>query len=121
MSCATYVIRFIAILEIMKVGFDVDVTSILAAAGVVGLAIGFGAQSLVKDFITGFFILLENQYCVGEEIQIGTFKGEVRELGLRTTRVRNEEGQELYIPNGMITQVINLSRKAVAVDESADE
>lgn len=82
----------------------------LAGAGILGLAVGFGAQSLVKDVITGFFILLEGQYAVGEYITTGTFSGIVEEVGLRVTRLRDWGGEYHIIPNGQITAVTNFSR-----------
>jgi moderate conductance mechanosensitive channel len=89
--------------------FNIDLAPLLAGAGVVGLAIGFGAQSLVKDVITGFFIIFEDQFAVGDVVQIGTFKGTVEEIGLRITRVRSWTGEIYIIPNGTIAQVTNFS------------
>lgn len=82
---------------------------LLAGAGVVGLAIGFGAQSMVKDVITGFFIILEDQFAVGDVIQTGTLKGTVEMIGLRSTRLVSWTGEVHIIPNGMITNVTNYS------------
>lgn len=82
----------------------------LAGAGLVGVALGFGAQSLVKDVITGFFILLENQYAVGEYIKTGTYSGFVEEIGLRVTKLRDWSGEYHIIPNGQILSVTNFSR-----------
>ncbi|WP_341416053.1 mechanosensitive ion channel family protein [Paenibacillus filicis] len=104
----TYVVNFIMILMILG-QFNINLGPLLAGAGVVGLAIGFGAQSLVKDVITGFFIIFEDQFAVGDVVQIGTFKGTVEEIGLRITRVRSWTGEIYIIPNGTITQVTNFS------------
>ncbi len=82
----------------------------LAGAGILGVALGFGAQNLVKDVITGFFILLENQYAVGEYITTGNFSGFVEEIGLRVTKLRDWGGEYHIIPNGQITAVTNYSR-----------
>lgn len=82
----------------------------LAGAGLLGVALGFGAQSLVKDVITGFFILLENQYTVGEYINTGGFSGFVEEMGLRVTKLRDWSGEYHIIPNGQIQTVTNFSR-----------
>jgi small conductance mechanosensitive channel len=71
---------------------------------------GFGAQSLVKDVITGFFLLFENQFSVGERVTIDNFTGTVKELGLRSTKIHGDEGGTLTIPNGSITKVVNHSR-----------
>ncbi len=82
----------------------------LAGAGILGVALGFGAQSLIKDVITGFFIVLENQYGVGEYITTGNFSGFVEEIGLRATRLRDWSGEYHIVPNGQITAVTNHSR-----------
>ncbi|MDR0326633.1 MAG: mechanosensitive ion channel family protein [Oscillospiraceae bacterium] len=109
-SVVAYVVWFLAGIQILKVGLLIDVTSILAAAGVLGVAVGFGAQSLVKDVITGFFLLFENQFSVGESVTVDGFTGTVEELGLRSTKIRGEEGEILIIPNGAIAKVVNHSR-----------
>ncbi|TVX99954.1 mechanosensitive ion channel family protein [Cohnella terricola] len=107
-NAASYIINFIAILLILG-EFHIQIAPLLAGAGVIGLAIGFGAQSLVKDVITGFFIILEDQFAVGDVIQTGSFKGTVEMIGLRTTRIRNWTGEVHIIPNGSITEVTNFS------------
>lgn len=104
----TYAVYFTAILAILST-FNIDVRGLIAGAGVIGLAIGFGAQSLVKDVITGFFIVFEDQFAVGDEVQIGTFRGVVEEIGLRTTKVRSYVGEMYIIPNGTISNVVNYS------------
>ncbi|SDD86700.1 small conductance mechanosensitive channel [Paenibacillus sp. UNCCL117] len=104
----TYVVNFIMILMVLG-QFHIDLGPLLAGAGVVGLAIGFGAQSLVKDVITGFFIIFEDQFAVGDVVQIGAYKGNVEEIGLRITRVRSWTGEIHIIPNGTIAQVTNFS------------
>lgn len=93
--------------------FGVNTTSILATAGIGGLAIGFGAQSLVKDFITGFFILLEDQFAVGDFVKIEDFEGVVEELGLRVTKLRDFSGELHIIPNSSIQIVTNKTRGAM--------
>lgn len=87
-----------------------DPKGFLAGAGILGVALGFGAQSLVKDVITGFFIILENQYAVGEYITTGNFSGFVEEIGLRVTKLRDWGGEYHIIPNGQINTVTNFSR-----------
>lgn len=111
----SYTVNFFVILLILsQLGFDL--TPLLAGAGVLGLAIGFGAQSLVKDVITGFFVIFEDQFGVGDVVQIGTYKGTVEEIGLRVTRIRSWTGEEYIIPNGTISQVTNFSiHNAIAV------
>ncbi|NIM40413.1 MAG: mechanosensitive ion channel [Hydrogenophaga sp.] len=88
----------------------VSVAPILGAAGVVGLAVGFGAQSLVKDVITGFFLLLENQIRQGDVVKLGEHAGAVEEVTLRYVQLRDYDGNVHYVPNGEITTVINMSR-----------
>jgi len=89
--------------------FGISVAPILGAAGVVGIALGFGAQSLVKDYFTGFFLLLENQIRIGDVVEAGGRAGVVEELTLRYLRLRDYEGSVHYIPNGAISVVTNKS------------
>jgi small conductance mechanosensitive channel len=89
----------------------VSVAPILGAAGVVGLAVGFGAQSLVRDYFTGFFILLENQIRQGDIVDLGSgHAGVVEEVTLRYVQLRDYDGRVHFVPNGQITTVINLTR-----------
>ncbi|NLY46042.1 MAG: mechanosensitive ion channel family protein [Tissierella sp.] len=104
-----YILMFIGIIMSLEL-FNINTASILATAGIGGLAIGFGAQSLVKDIITGFFILLEDQYSVGDYVQISEMYGIVEELGLRVTKLRAFSGDLHIIPNGSIDIVTNSSR-----------
>lgn len=92
--------------------------SVIAAAGVGGIALGFGAQSLIKDTISGFFIILEDQFSVGDLITIDTLTGTVENMELRITRLKNANGDTYIIPNGEIKKVINHTRdnKLVIVD-----
>ena len=89
--------------------FGVSVAPILGAAGVVGIAVGFGAQSLVKDYFTGFFLLLENQIRIGDAVEAGGKSGVVEELTLRYLRLRDYGGEVHFIPNGNISVVTNKS------------
>lgn len=89
--------------------FGVSVAPILGAAGVVGIAAGFGAQSLVKDYFNGFFLLLENQIRQGDVVEAGGKAGLVEELTLRYLRLRDYSGNVHYIPNGSISTVTNMS------------
>ena len=94
----------------------INVSAVLAGAGIVGLAVGFGAQSLVKDIITGFFIIFEDQFSVGDYIRVGQFEGTVEEIGLRTTKIKSWTGELHIIPNGNILEVTNFSlNNSVAV------
>lgn len=108
-STISYVLIFISGVMLLKV-FNIDIAPVLTAAGVVGLAVGFGAQKLVRDIIAGFFIVLENQYSVGDYITIGAVTGTVAELGMRITQLRDDGGKLVIIANGDIAQVTNHSR-----------
>ena len=90
--------------------FGIDIRPVLAGAGVIGLAIGFGAQSMVKDFVSGLFILVENQYGIGDKVKIGSFEGQVIRITMRSTVLKNDEGKTFYISNGLIKDVINMSQ-----------
>ncbi|MGS0972640.1 MAG: mechanosensitive ion channel family protein [Candidatus Izemoplasmataceae bacterium] len=104
-----YLIWFVvAIISLTEL--NVDITPFIASAGVVGLAIGFGAQEIVKDFITGFFIIFDQAFDVGDIIEVDGFKGSVQELGLRVTRIRNWKGELKIINNGDIQTLINYSK-----------
>ena len=91
-----------------ELGFNIG--PVLASAGIVGLAVGFGAQSLVKDVISGFFILFEDQFGVGDVAKIGDFTGVVERMTLRATVLRNLEGQVYVVPNGNIQNVIVMTK-----------
>jgi len=104
-----YLIWFI-VLIIALTELSVDITPFIASAGVLGLAIGFGAQEIVKDFITGFFLIFDQAFDVGDVIEVDGFKGTVLELGLRVTRIRNWKGEIKIINNGDIQTLINYSR-----------
>lgn len=108
-SVIIYGIYFIAYIMIFE-QLGIKIAPLLAAAGVGGLAIGFGAQSLVKDIITGFFILFENQFTVGDYITIDDKSGIVEELALRITKIRDFNGELHIIPNGSINRVTNKCR-----------
>jgi small-conductance mechanosensitive channel len=95
----------------------VDLAPLIAGAGIAGVALGFGAQSLVKDFLSGFFILLEDQFGVGDEVAVNaggqSINGTVEAVSLRTTVIRDEQGTVHVIPNGSIVVVGNRSRRNV--------
>ncbi len=107
-SVISYVVYFSAIIAILST-LNIRVAGLLAGAGIVGLAVGFGAQSLVKDVITGFFIIFEDQFGVGDYIKINAAEGTVVEIGLRTTKIKGVTGEQFIIPNGSIGEVINYS------------
>lgn len=104
-----YTIVFVGALVLLDAA-GVPVTSLIAGAGIVGLAVGFGAQNLVRDVITGFFILLEDQYGLGDYVSVAGVEGFVEDVGLRTTRLRDFAGNLHTIPNGEISRVTNQSR-----------
>lgn len=103
-----YCIIIFTILAILPI-YGVDVTSIVAGIGVFGAVIGLAFQDVAKDLIAGLSIIIENQFAIGDTISVGDFKGEVIYLGLKTTRIRNYEGQIKIISNRNITEVINYS------------
>ena len=112
-SAVRYTVYFIAFFQILAT-VGVNTTSIVASAGIASVAIGFGAQNLVKDIISGFFIILEGQFDVGDNVKIynqAAFiaEGSVLSLGLRSTKIRSKGGEIYFIPNGTINQVINYS------------
>ncbi len=119
------VMGFIVLLHILSV-FNINLTPILASAGVVGVGVGLGAQSLFKDMLNGIFILVENQYNVGETVKIASLAGTVENLTLRCTTLRDGDGTLYIIPNSQIATVANLSRDfavaslSINVDASAD-
>jgi moderate conductance mechanosensitive channel len=130
------ILQYVLVIAIVVVGtmiilkeIGVDIGPILAAAGIVGLAVGFGAQSLVKDVISGFFILLEDQIRVGDVVSIADKGGLVEKVNLRTTVLRDLAGNVHYIPNGNITVVTNMTKDfsryvfdiGIAYKEDVDE
>ncbi len=120
------VVAVTAVLVLSELG--ISVAPILGAAGVVGVAVGFGAQSLVKDFFSGFFLLLENQIRMGDVVEAGGRAGVVEELTLRYLKLRDYSGNVHYVPNGTISVVTNMTMDfayavidvAIAADEDTD-
>lgn len=108
-SVGGFVIFFVAALEILAL-LGLNLGPMLASAGIAGLAIGFGAQTLVHDFINGFFILLENQYDIGDTIRVAGVKGTVERMSLRNTVLRDEDGTLHIVPNSSIQIVSNTTR-----------
>lgn len=102
----------VALLVILEI-LGVDIMPLLAGAGIVGLAIGFGSQTLVKDLVSGIFIILENQYNVGDTVKIGTYTGKVKKISFRSTVIKDEKEGVVYISNGSIGSVSNLSQNKV--------
>ncbi|HZU23858.1 MAG TPA: mechanosensitive ion channel family protein [Terriglobales bacterium] len=127
-SAGGAIIVFLAIMQILD-AVHINIGPLLASAGVAGLAIGFGAQTLVHDVITGFFVLMENQYDLGDTVRVGGVKGTVELMTLRRTVLRDADGAVHTIPNSQITIVSNLTRDwtqvtlhiAVAYDQPTDK
>ncbi len=113
-SILGYTLTFVLGIMLLR-AFHLDPVPLLTTASVAGLAVGFGAQKLVKDVISGFFILLENQYAVGDYVSVNTVTGTVEQVGMRITQVRDDAGRLYTLANGDINQVCNQSRGAVAV------
>lgn len=101
--CKAIIVLVLTLMISSELGFNIG--PVLASAGIVGLAVGFGAQSLVKDVISGFFILFEDQFGVGDAVRIGDFTGTVERMSLRATVLRNLEGQVYVVANGNIQNV----------------
>ncbi len=108
-SIGVFAIIFPALLMVLG-RLGLNLAPLLASAGIAGLAIGFGAQTLVKDVINGFFILLENQYDVGDVIRVAGVKGTVEAMSMRTTTLRDDDGTVHVVPNSDITIVSNMTR-----------
>lgn len=126
-SIVKYLVWFIVICTILT-KFGVNISSLITVASVSSVAIGFGAQSLVQDVITGMFILFEDQFGVGDTITVEMVTGTVESIGLRSTRIRSVDGDLHIIPNGMIKIVTNMSKEfnralievGVAYEENID-
>ncbi|MGX1670490.1 mechanosensitive ion channel family protein [Streptomyces sp. NPDC055400] len=108
-SVASFVILGTAALMILGT-FQINLAPLLASAGVAGVAIGFGARNLVTDFLSGVFMILEDQYGVGDSIDAGVASGEVVEVGLRVTKLRGADGEIWYVRNGEVKRIGNLSQ-----------
>jgi len=123
-NAGNVIITIVALLSIAS-ALDLRIGPFLASAGVLGLAISFGSQSLVRDFVTGFFLQLEQQFVLGDTVRVGAFEGTVERVTLRLVYLRDATGALHIIPNGSIAQVTNLSRTwgraAVDVDVSWDD
>ncbi|GGZ26885.1 mechanosensitive ion channel protein MscS [Streptomyces inusitatus] len=108
-SVASFLILGTAGLMILG-AFNIDLAPLLASAGVAGVAIGFGARNLVTDFLSGVFMIMEDQYGVGDSVDAGVASGEVVEVGLRVTKLRGDSGEIWYVRNGEIKRIGNLSQ-----------
>src|SRR5262245_60829022 len=116
-------IWIVAIFSIASV-LGVDLAPLLAGAGVAGIALGFGAQSLVRDCISGLFMLIEDQYGIGDQVDLGAASGTVERISMRTTVLRGADGTVWHVPNGEVRRVGNQSKlwsmAVVDVDVSVD-
>ena len=121
-SVGVFLIVFFTGMSALKDAFNINIEPLLASAGIAGLAIGFGAQTLVKDVINGFFILVENQFEVGETIRAAGVSGVVEEITMRRTTLRDGDGTLHIVPNGSIQIVSNMTRdwSQVTLHVSAD-
>jgi small conductance mechanosensitive channel len=106
-----FVVWTAAVLVILGNTFGINLTPFLAGAGIIGVALGFGAQDLVKDFVSGVFMLIEDQYGVGDVIDVGDASGTVEKISLRSTRIRDVTGTLWHFPNGEIRRVGNMSQE----------
>ncbi|MCS7044854.1 MAG: mechanosensitive ion channel family protein [Gemmataceae bacterium] len=109
-SVSQYVLYFGSVMVMLEICQLPGRNHILAGAGLLGLAVGLGAQSLVTDLVSGFFILFENQFLVGDVVQIGEAQGRVEAVGIRTTHIRDDNGKLFIIPNGQVKNVVNFSK-----------
>jgi len=107
-SIAKYAIWIIVIIGILG-SFGINTNALLASAGLVGIAIGFGAQNLFKDIIAGVSFIIEDQMNVGDLVEINGFKGVVQEIGLKTIKLKNWLGEVKFISNGSVTEIVNYS------------
>lgn len=120
-----YIVVIIAALTLLGI-WGVDTKALVASLGVVGVVAGLAMQDILKDFLAGFSIIVDNEFDVGDNIKIGDFRGDVTELGLKNTKIRAYSGEVLTIANHNITQVINYSTQTsrciidVSVDYSSD-
>ncbi|KPJ57370.1 hypothetical protein AMJ49_02160 [Parcubacteria bacterium DG_74_2] len=106
-----FIIWLIVVLVILS-ELNINIGPILTGAGILGFALSFASQNLIRDYISGIFIMLEDQYRVGEEVEILGNKGKVLKLNLRSTILKDSEGKIYFLPNGQIQKVVNLSRKS---------
>jgi len=113
LSSTKYVIIFVAAVMIIQKQLNLNPYPVLLSAGVVGLAVGFGAQNLVRDMVSGFFIIMEGQYAVGDLVEINGALGRVEEVGLRITRIRDPNGEIRFFPNGSITSANNYIQRYI--------
>ena len=108
-SVSTYMLNFVFVVALLR-ALNFDAVSVVSTASFAGLAFGFGAQKLVKDVINGFFLIMENQYDIGNYVTINGITGTVEEIGMRIVKIRDDSGKLFILSNGDISQVCNMSR-----------
>lgn len=108
-SLSRYIVYFIVLCNVL-VMWGFNITSILALGGAVSVAVGLGCQDIIKDMMAGLFIITENQFGVGDIVELNGFSGTVESIGIRTTRIRNADGNVHIVPNGQISIVTNMSK-----------
>ncbi|CUR58235.1 putative small-conductance mechanosensitive channel MscS [metagenome] len=118
-SIATIIVEVVAVLMVLS-RLGIDIAPLIASAGIVGVALGFGAQNIVKDFLAGLFIIFEDQYGVGDLVDVGPASGTVEAVSLRVTRLRNGDGTVWYVRNGEILRVGNKSHNWAATSFDVD-
>ncbi|GIG29212.1 mechanosensitive ion channel family protein [Cellulomonas marina] len=120
-SASSLVVGTIVVVLVLD-ALGINIAPFIASAGIVGVALGFGAQSLVKDFLTGLFMLVEDQYGVGDVVDVGPATGTVEAVGLRVTRIRGDDGTLWYVPNGAVLRVGNKTQgwSAATVEVDVD-
>lgn len=108
-NAVSYTLAFFLVYTILSI-VGIPISTLLASAGIAGLAIGLGAQSFINDIVNGFFILLENQFDVGDSVTIGAYSGKVVSIGLRSTQIQGFDGTHHFLPNHTIDIISNNSR-----------
>jgi small conductance mechanosensitive channel len=118
-AISTLVVWAVSIIIIMSI-YGLDISTILVSAGFMGAALAFGAQSSIRDFVNGFFMIVENQYRIDDYVEFDTLKGRVEKISIRTTVVRDEEGKLHNVPNGSVVIATNLSMGSLHAHEQID-
>ncbi len=105
-----YVFVYFGVIYYVLVLWNVNIAPFLTGAGIIGLTFSFGAQSLAKDLISGFFIIFDNQFEVGDYIKVGTLEGKVKKITLRQTILNDKQGNTIYIPNSQINSIVKVKK-----------
>lgn len=110
-NSAIYAVVFFVVIFFTLELWGINLMPFITGASILGLAISFGAQSLVKDLISGFFIILDNQFDVGDWIEVGKYQGQVKKISLRQTTLKDKNDNLIFIPNSQITTVLKINKK----------